>query len=76
MSIQIEKGIPVPTNAKGAIAKVNRHHMEVGDSYFLAEEKSTAAETNRTKAWKRLHQPTWKFTHRKVEGGIRVWRIA
>jgi hypothetical protein len=72
MSIQIEKGIPLPP-ASGPMPLVQRELMEVGDSYFMPGEVA-ANERNRAHAWSRYH-PGFKFCVRKVEGGVRVWRI-
>jgi len=69
-SLQIEKDIPLITarpfdGLRQVIAK-----MEVNDSVLVP------GFTRRDKFHHLLRLPDKKFTSRKVEGGVRVWRIA
>ncbi len=67
--ITIEKGIPVPENAKSAAAYPFAT-MEVGDS-FLAPKK-TGSSAAMCVAKKTLAPKD--FVSRVVEGGRRIWR--
>lgn len=73
--MQIEKGIPIPDakprQPRGVSALVRQ--MEVGDSIFYPNRTSVQMGAIMA-AWKRF-VPTYKFTARNVEGGVRVWRI-
>lgn len=65
MSIVIEKGIPLPTRARGGFPFAE---MEVGDSFFILGKKSIATKSAETKLG-------FKFKSKAVDGGCRVWRI-
>ncbi len=68
MDIKIEKGVefrPEPSNAK-----YPWDDMEVGDSFFYADQKVVAATCSRNHRDK-----SKKFCTRQVEGGFRVWRV-
>ena len=68
MTIEIEKGIPMPDKVRTRNGKYPWVNMDVGDSFFLAE---------RTK---KVLIPAWLkpkiFRQSAVEGGWRVWRTA
>jgi hypothetical protein len=67
--IKIETGIPIPTNLPGAKMRYPWPAMQVGDSFFAPEMKSTSINTGK-------YLPK-KFSARKQEGGgVIVWRIA
>lgn len=79
VNIRIEKGVPVPVKCK---TKYPLLEMEVGDSFFVAikdtkqaynEQAFVCADARRLRD--RVN-PSLRYTTRKVEGGIRVWRIA
>lgn len=66
----IEKGIPLPQKGKNGSMF---YGMEVGDSLFFAEgfqPKISAA----CASYGRAHGQ--KYTTRKVDGGVRAWRVA
>jgi hypothetical protein len=74
--IEIDKGIPMP--ALGSAKKYPFKDMEVGDSFFV-EENEKNGDINAIQ--KRLSVSAYgyrprKFSALKVEGGVRVWRIA
>lgn len=71
MSIEIDKGIPIPIpEAKqGRPSKYPFGSMEVGDSFFAP---STSIGQTVSKMGKFLGR---KFICRTVEGGSRVWRV-
>jgi hypothetical protein len=66
----IESGISPPD-----IVRIGWPHktMRVGQSFFV-EGRSMVAVCNANNRYKR--KLGWKFTARKQDGGIRVWRIA
>jgi hypothetical protein len=66
----IEKDVPLTT-------KIRRYtypykDMDVGDSFFVADGKLPTINNANYRASKLLG---WKFSARKQDGGIRVWRI-
>ena len=65
----IEKDVPLTT-------KIRRYtypykDMDVGDSFFVADGKLPTINNANYRASKALG---WKFSARKIDGGIRVWR--
>lgn len=70
---EIEKGIPAPS-PQGERCKYPFRKMEVGDSFFVPCEHGNAIELAvRASARPRDEK---KFTVSRVEGGVRVWRVA
>lgn len=70
----IEKDVPIPATTAGRPATGSKWDaLEVGDSVLLVgvTQPSASARTGRTA--KNLGR---KFTTRKVDGGVRVWRVA
>lgn len=70
--LEIEKGIPIPGKKTGHYARVYPwYEMEVGDSVFTEK-------TNLSGCFGggRVRASGRRFAQRKVEGGIRIWRIA
>ena len=70
--LQIEKGVPLPYRPQ-MVYPID--DMEVGDSFYVPKGVSSTvasavASRCRVRSWDR------KFTVRKVQGGIRVWRTA
>lgn len=78
---KIEKNVEQPKPQSGRGLKYPFHKMEVSDSFFIpvAEEKSKVKIGNSIRAAARnaslRHKNTHRFSYRKVEGGVRVWRI-
>ena len=69
-TLDIEKDVPLTT-------KIRRYtypykDMDVGDSFFVADGKLPTINNANYRASKALG---WKFSARKQDGGIRVWRI-
>ena len=76
MTIRVEKGIKVPQ-----LPKHNRYpfkDMTVGDSFMVSYNEMPAggAQNVRTAAYHTGKINGTKFTVRRVDGGVRVWRIA
>lgn len=74
MSFKIEKGVALPATVRsGGKAKYPWNDMEIGDSFFVQGAKvetfyTLTATQNKKDASKR-------FIARKVEDGVRVWRV-
>lgn len=65
---KIEKNIPVPD--RGRRARYPFSQMEVGDSVLIADiDRSSQLASY----WQHLRPK--RFVSRKVDGGIRVWRL-
>ena len=65
---KIDKGVPLP----GKCTKYPWEQMGIGDSFFVKngnQARVGASATNAARFGK-------KFTTRKVDGGVRVWRVA
>ena len=71
--IPIDKDVPMPNPTTPDVTKYPWMKMEIGDSFFV--EGSTSVRFNGTK-YAAQKQTGRKFTIRRVEGGIRVWRTA
>ena len=67
--ITIDKGVPLQTNRQ----KYPFAQMAIGDSFFVADISSLKL-SSAASYWDKRHGT--KFTVRKVDGGVRVWRIA
>jgi hypothetical protein len=74
MELQIEKGVPIPpkTTTKGRRMNPIRE-LEVGDSVLIAGKYQ---ENVASRAGRITRQTGRRFVTRKVEGGVRVWRVA
>ena len=68
--IKLEDGVPAP---KRVSIGWPHGEMEVGQS-FLVTDRTLMAVCNAN--WRYGKKLNMKFTAKKVEGGIRVWRIA
>lgn len=63
--IVVEKGIKIPHRGKSKWAPCAS--MKIGDSVLVS---SNAEATSLRQLYS-----SWKFTERKVDGGVRVWRV-
>lgn len=71
--VKIEKGIQMPPNQSGRRRKYPfLNEMGVGDSFFV-QGMSQAAMSSCTR-WASI-KTGFKFATRRVDGGVRVWRI-
>lgn len=72
--IKIEKGVPITRrrHGKGGESKYPFEKLEIGDSFLLTNKTTNAFAASVTYWSRRLKR---KFISRKVEGGVRVWRI-
>lgn len=75
LMIKIETDIPVPMNAGtcGPNTVYPLKEMSVGDSFFVANKRSIVVASA---VWHHGKRYGKKFCTRKVDGGVRVWRIA
>ncbi len=75
----IETGVPMPESirAKGRPRTSPLWEMAVGDSMFFPEVKNVASCREYAYAQLLAHKHgDRKFAGRKMDGGVRVWRIA
>lgn len=76
---EIEKGVPLLGKGSGTpYAKWPFREMEVGDSFLCpipATDKAACGRLSSAVSWWGTRHKQ-KFATRKVEGGVRVWRIA
>lgn len=74
--LPIDRAIPVPEHNRRSAKKYPFEQMEIGDSFLvpLAADKSPSGiYSSIAQAKKRL---SINLTSARVEGGLRVWRIA
>ena len=69
---QIDQGIPLAIQKK----RYPFARMVVGDSFFFEELTEVESAQNAGYSYAKRHNPAFKMTRRKVEGGYRLWRIA
>jgi len=82
--ITIDKGIPIPERQRGSgVLPDNEypwHELEVGDSFLLrgdAVRQRNRAEVS-FQTWKarwNIAPGDYKIVTRRVDGGLRVWRV-
>jgi hypothetical protein len=68
--IALEKGKEIPKKQKEG--KYPYHLMEVGDSFYIEGEILSKVCNASYREWKRTGR---KFTARKIDNGVRVWRV-
>lgn len=76
--LTIEKNLPIPpvikgARSKGVSTKYGWHRMDVGDSVFIEGAKPDGKEIVSARAFGANNGMA--FTARKVESGLRIWRI-
>lgn len=77
MSIEIEKGIPIPsrkTGRKPGSSKYPFDSMEVWDSFCASTSRASLASAARR--WAKHNNPKAKFTTKVDVHGTRIWRTA
>jgi len=72
MQIEVDKSVPLPEPKLGRPKKYPFAEMEVGDSFFVPQEKVRSASKSAS-MYKAAHGGD--FTRRSVEGGVRIWRV-
>lgn len=70
--MRVDKNIPIPPINIKRGSKYPWEEMGVGDSMLFVGMRVNGVCPQATKAGRRLG---WKFTVRKVENGVRVWRV-
>lgn len=68
VAMKIDKNIPMPTPTRGTTLDVVTQ-LEIGDSVFFDDR---VLAQNFAQAFRKFGR---KATTRKVEGGVRVWRV-
>ena len=71
--MKVDKNIPVATRVRGR-QKYPWHEMNVGDSILCLNVVRSVPLTS-AKEWAKRHKKKYKFTARKENGGIRIWRV-
>lgn len=76
--MKIEKNIPIP----GKMSNFTRHYktfkwkdLEVNDSILFENAKETNKGISSIISYSKRRKLDWKIIQRKVENGIRIWRI-
>ena len=71
---EIETNVPITTTYK---SKYPFEDMEVGNSFYVAgEDMKTIRKLRGAVSWASKRYPDTKYAVRKVDGGVRVWRVA
>lgn len=72
----IATDIPIPRRPgkQGRVVTFPWARLEVGHSFFVPGEKSYKTGNFWCK-WAMKEWPTKRFIYRKVEGGVRIWRV-
>lgn len=70
----IEKAIPIPASGKAATKSILLKQLEIGDSFYLEGVSYNASAIYSFRAI--AHRLNLKLCVRKVEGGVRIWRVA
>lgn len=76
-SFKIEKNVPLGPRSRSGGSSYPFAEMEVGDSFFIPVQRDVQKFRNglsQSLSYQRLRYQR-KFATRKVEGGIRVWRV-
>lgn len=73
MTIQIERGIPVPSHNKGRRGLYPFRDMQVGDS-FVVDQRRKASAQRAASFYGKSHGQV--FTARSVPDGVRIWRVS
>ena len=68
--VTLEKNIEIPEKQK--IAKYPYEALELGDSFYVQDGDLGRLCNANYREWRKSGK---KFTARKVEGGVRVWRV-
>lgn len=76
MTYEIEKGVPLPIGA----TKYPFREMQIGGSFFVPSDGEPLARVRRrlsvsAHSFTRRCEASRAFTVRRVDGGIRVWRV-
>ena len=77
---KIEKGIPIPVSktvtrqGRGRDRLYPWAEMQVGDSFFVPGEAKRIGVASHASAVCKRYAPK-RFVSRKVEGGVRIWRV-
>ena len=73
--MKIEKNVPMPSVNAGGFRKYPLGDMEVGDSLLDVDATDTTSSKLRNAAKIYGRRNGMRFTSRKVDEGVRVWRV-
>lgn len=68
---QIEKDVPMPVSR----SRYPFPQMKVGDSFFVPETHVPARLMSAAISYAKRNTLAWKFAARRIDGGVRIWRI-
>jgi len=74
--MKIEKNIPMERDQAGGAGRPPKYpfaNMEIGDSIFVEGAKIPCKEYIAAQQFASRHG--WKFSGRRIDGGVRIWRI-
>ena len=71
---EIDKGVEIPAK-RARRRNYPFREMEVGDSFFVPTDKPANVSASICGCVRSSRYPGKRFTSRKVEGGVRCWRI-
>jgi hypothetical protein len=72
----IDTDIPIPgrPGKQGRVAQFPWTRLEIGHSFFVPGERAYKTGNFWCK-WAMREWPTKRFIYRKMEGGVRIWRV-
>lgn len=70
--LEIDRGIDIPPSR----TRYPFSEMEPGDSILFPTEKKAISARVAAVRYAERHNPAWRFTLRRVEGGWRLWRAS
>ena len=75
MSFKVEKGFEIGSTKRGPKPKYPWREMEVGDSVLFKYDFVNGTTKEQMSSYAYGKQSGKKFSGRKVDGGMRIWRI-
>ena len=74
--MKIEKNISIPAKMSIIKARTSKWEtLEVGDSILFKDLKKASYTVSSILQWAKRTKRDWKMAQRKVDGGVRIWRI-
>ena len=65
---EIEKNVPIPPRKGGKTGKYPWRELKCGDSFFVPKRKHVDPPSD-------MKKQGYQFTFRRMDGGVRVWRV-
>jgi hypothetical protein len=73
--MQIEKAIPIPVFAREYVSEYPFAEMGVGDSFLVESDQRSDHRRVRSRSQYYARLNNVRFVTRRVNGGLRVWRV-